>query len=117
MKNLVDKKAYRTFISTCFDINVTASKLNTLELQKSIAVSPSSVSLDAASSLTNGSRDVVINALSSQEAAFNTSPSYLSLIIAAGFNKGEIHLFDGFKKEASVFYNNHVNYQTLILKF
>ena len=113
MKNLVDKKAYRTFISTCFDINVTASKLNTLELQKSIAASSSSISLTEASSLTNGSRDISIKALSSQEAAFNTSPTYLSLIIAAGFNKGEIHLFDGFKKEASVFYNNHVT----ILKF
>jgi hypothetical protein len=37
------------------------------------------------------------------------SPSCLSLILAAGFNKGEIHVFDGFKKEASVFYNNNVS--------
>ena len=87
-RNLVDKKIYKTFASTCFDINRNASVLNTLALQSNI--SPMQASKNSASSL-------------------NISPSNLSLIVAAGFSKGEIHVFDFFKKEASVFFNNSVN--------
>ncbi len=65
-------------MSTCFDLNLNASMLNTIDLQ----VRPPSTSIDL-------------------------SPTHLSLILAAGFNKGEIHIFDGFHKEASVFYNNN----------
>ena len=87
-RNLVDKKIYKTFTSTCFDINRNASVLNTLALQSNI--SPMQASKNSANNL-------------------NISPSNLSLIVAAGFSKGEIHVFDFFKKEASVFFNNSVN--------
>ena len=103
MKNLVDKKAYRTFITTCFDLNTNASMLNTLELQRQ--------SLDNARTNTppTSSLPPTPHTTSNQESASsaNLSPGHMSLIIAAGFNKGEIHVFDGFKKEASVFYNNN----------
>lgn len=95
MKNLVDKKAYRTFMSTCFDQNVTASMLNTLELQNKNNDSK------------NNATAIREDSLNTVSTSVNLSPNNLSLIIAAGFNKGEIHVFDGFKKEASVFYNNN----------
>ena len=84
-KNLIHKKPYRTFMSTCFDINETASIANSLDLQSS---NPSEAG---------------------QTKTLSLSESNLSLIVAAGFNKGEIHVFDCYKKEASVFYNNSVS--------
>jgi hypothetical protein len=72
---------YKTFQSTCIDLNHKASILNTQSLQK-----------------LNANGDLV--------GEFNVSTTNLSLIVAAGFQKGEIHVFDLFKNEASVFYNN-----------
>jgi len=65
-------------MSTCFDLNANASMLNTVDLQAK-----------------------------SDAQSVDLSPSSLSLIVAAGFSKGEIHVFDGFHKEASVFFNNN----------
>lgn len=113
MKNLVDKKAYRTFMSTCFDLNINASMLNTLDLQQSInTIESASTSLPLPANNNNSintthGNDNSLNAVSSSPNSL--SPSSLSLIIAAGFSKGEIHVFDGFKKEASIFYNNNVS--------
>ncbi|CAF0909785.1 unnamed protein product [Brachionus calyciflorus] len=88
LKNIIDKKTYKTVMSTCFDINTTATLSNTLSLQLTRAQN---------ANLSNSDFDRI---------NFSTSPSQLSLIVAAGFNKGEIHVFDVFKKDASVFYNN-----------
>lgn len=44
------------------------------------------------------------------EGLFIKSIAFSSLIVATGFNKGEIHVFDAFKPDASVFYNNTVKY-------
>lgn len=106
MKNLVDKKAYRTFITTCFDLNTNASMLNTLELQRR-ALDNSVTSTPPTPSLSSPPQGHYHK--DSTSSSVNLSPSHLSLIIAAGFNKGEVHVFDGFKKEASVFYNNNVS--------
>ncbi len=79
---------YKTFMSTCFDINSNASIANTIALQNnSSPTHPSS---------------------SKNKAELNLTPSCLSLIVAAGFNRGEIHVFDAYKKDASVFFNNTV---------
>lgn len=77
-------------MSTCFDINKVATVCNTalLQLNKTININLSSSDFEKMS--------------------FSTTTSQLSLIVAAGFNKGEIHVFDLFKDEASVFYNNQV---------
>ena len=77
-------------MSTCFDINLTASISNTVSLQ---------LAKPQNANLLNSDFDKI---------NFSTSTSQLSLIVAAGFNKGEIHVFDVFKKDASVFYNNMV---------
>ena len=108
MKNLVDKKAYRTFITTCFDLNTNASMLNTLELQKRASDNSSTPPTPSLSSPLKGHYQI-------DSASVNLSPSHLSLIIAAGFNKGEVHVFDGFKKEASIFYNNNVSVLMFII--
>lgn len=88
-RNMIDKKAYKTFVSTCFDINHTASIANTLVYQTKVPISFTSIQN--------------ANLLNPQ---LNLAPSYLSLIVAAGFNKGELHVFDVFKKDASIFFNN-----------
>ena len=105
LKNLIDKKVYRSFISTCFDVNLMASNCNTLDLQNKSVLKTDSTETN----VSNGNTTIAttINKL-------NLSTNCLSLILAAGFNKGEIHVFDGFKKEASVFYNNNVSFE---LKF
>ncbi len=113
MKNLIDKKVYRSFISTCFDINLMASNLNTLDLQnKSVQQNKTDLltnDTNSISNMTTSSMSTGVSTSSGNVATkMNLSPSCLSLIIAAGFSKGEIHVFDGFKKEASVFYNNNV---------
>jgi hypothetical protein len=116
MKNLIDKKVYRSFISTCFDINLLASNLNTLDLQnksvqqnKTDLLSNDTNSISSNTTTTMSSMSTGVGMSSGNVTTkMNLSPSYLSLIIAAGFSKGEIHVFDGFKKEASVFYNNNV---------
>jgi hypothetical protein len=87
MNNLVEKKQYRTFMSSCFDVNTSASRSNTLALQPNLL----STTVGA-----TGDNDI------------NLTSAQLSLIVAAGFNKGEIHVFDAFKKEASIFYNSNV---------
>lgn len=74
-------------MSTCFDINRAATVCNTVSLQLN------------KTNLSNSDFD---------KFNFSTASTQLSLIVAAGFNKGEIHVFDLFKKEASVFYNNQV---------
>ncbi|RNA19590.1 hypothetical protein BpHYR1_042756 [Brachionus plicatilis] len=73
-KNFIDKKTYKCMMSTCFDVNEAATVCNTLSLQlnKTININLSSSDFDK------------IN--------FSTAPSQLSLIVAAGFNKGEIHM-------------------------
>lgn len=109
MKNLVDKKAYRTFISTCFDLNINASMLNTVELQANSTRIDASTSLPLANNHQSAPPHNDNSLGFVNTAGVDLSPSHLSLIIAAGFNRGEIHVFDGFKKEASVFYNNNVN--------
>ncbi len=129
MRNLIDKKVYRSFISTCFDVNLLASNLNTLDLQnKSVlktdlsanestngtisalgnGVSSSATTTSTSSASSNSSASSTTTS-GNTATKLNLSPSCLSLILAAGFNKGEIHVFDGFKKEASVFYNNNVS--------
>ncbi len=84
-------------------MNIAASKLNTLELQRSIQK--------------KADDETIQNNTKNFNNTFNTSPAHLSLIIAAGFSKGEIHVFDGFKKEASVFYNNNVKKKTFYFVF
>jgi hypothetical protein len=32
-----------------------------------------------------------------------------SLLVAVGFSKGEIHVYDAFKKDSSLFFNNNSN--------
>lgn len=80
-RNLIEKKSYKTYVSTCFDINTQASILNTQCLH-------------------NESRLADVNK------SRTLSTSHLSLITAAGFAKGEIHVFDAFRKETSSFYNS-----------
>ena len=85
---------YKTFVSTCLDANKAASAANTNVLQaKRINYS--------SSNLSNSDKN-------STNSAFNTAATYLSLVVAAGFAKGEIHVFDLYKNDASVFYNNSV---------
>ena len=84
-------------MSTCFDVNSHASIVNTVALQN--ATSLSSSPTISTSNKPN----------SKKQNELNLTTSCLSLIVAAGFNKGEIHVFDAFKKEASVFYNNAVS--------
>ena len=81
-------------MSTCFDINSNASIANTIALQ------------------TNSSPTMLASndGNSKVKSELNLSPTALSLIVAAGFNRGEIHVFDAFKKDASVFYNNTVSF-------
>jgi hypothetical protein len=81
-------------MSTCFDINKTASQANTLVYQTKSPVQPLITYPYSSNHLTP---------------SLNLTPAYLSLIVAAGFNKGEIHVFDIFKKDASIFYNNSVS--------
>ena len=152
MRNLIDKKSYRTFVSTCFDINKIASTANTLILQNCLLPTVNSSSSIASSNVNNnnnttnitttnnttnvntansalptsstnqtnnlnqikasdiaGSSSSLSTSSSTNNSTYNLSPSYLSLIVAAGFNKGDIHLFDAFKKDASVFYNDNVS--------
>ena len=104
-------------MSTCFDINYVASQANTLVYQTKAPqlVTPittnnnNNVQAAAGSSSSNSSSTIntPITNIQSQP-NLNLASSYLSLIVAAGFNKGEIHVFDVFKKEASVFFNNSV---------
>lgn len=132
MRNLIDKKVYRSFISTCFDVNTLASNLNTLDLQnKSVTKTdlsanetnangaplsnPTPVNSTSSASSTSSSSSASSSNAGGAITKLNFSPSCLSLILAAGFNKGEIHVFDGFKKEASVFYNNNVSGNELFL--
>lgn len=132
-KNLLDKKVYKAYMSSCIDVNRMASALNTraLQLVFNASLQPTSVvnqpsiimSPQSAGSTTPTSRPNVTGLLSStsprdiMQESFKLSlaPSNLSLIVAAGFAKGEIHVFDVFKKDASVFFNSSVSSLICIL--
>ena len=129
-KNLLDKKVYKAYMSSCLDVNRMASALNTraLQLVFNASLQPTSVvnqpsiimspqTAGTTSQTTPTSRPNVTGLLSStsprdiMQESFKLSlaPSNLSLIVAAGFAKGEIHVFDVFKKDASVFFNSSVS--------
>jgi hypothetical protein len=89
-------------MSSCFDVNRTSSIANTLELQ-SLYKSKSNIINN------NNSDHAKESSVNSSNSSNQTSTSslYLSLIIASGFSRGEIHVFDAFKKDSSVFFNNN----------
>jgi hypothetical protein len=103
-------------MSTCLDVNKSASAANTAALQTkksqiSLSTSAGGGTLNAANSANNLSTQILSarsELANSRGDTFSTSTTNLSLIVAAGFNKGEIHVFDLFKNEASAFYNNSV---------
>jgi hypothetical protein len=110
-QNLIRKKMYKTFMSTCLDVNKSASAVNTTALQaKKSQVASLSVNAGGNNSVNNLSTQILSarSELASKGELFSTATTNLSLIVAAGFNKGEIHVFDLFKNDASVFYNNAV---------
>jgi hypothetical protein len=104
-------------MSTCFDINYVASQANTLvyqtkapQLVAPVTNNNNNTQTQAAGSSSSNSSSTINTPLTNfqSQPSLNLVSSYLSLIVAAGFNKGEIHVFDVFKKEASVFFNNSV---------
>lgn len=156
-------------MSSCMDINIVASILNTKSLQLMLSRANSSSNLtqqqqqqQSPSVITTATAPVGVSSLSSSSAFSNNkssyvatttttaasvaassskiptsqqqqqqqrvndslndtfnltiSPSSLSLIVAAGFSKGEIHVFDVFKKDASVFFNSSVSKSYKICK-
>jgi hypothetical protein len=109
---------YKTFLSTCLDVNKSATAGNTVALQAKrshISLNASQQSTATAGGTIGGATNLstqILNARSESlknDSGFSTATANLSLIVAAGFNKGEIHVFDLFKNDASVFYNNSVS--------
>lgn len=128
-KNLIDKKVYKTYMSSCLDVNYMASAVNTRALQllananttsssqqqssPSIIMSPVTAGLSPNATPTKRSTPGMAASSAPRDILdasfrFSITPTNLSLIVAAGFAKGEIHVFDVFKKDASVFFNNSV---------